>query len=223
VAGDDLGGRVVAEQVDQARQGHPVVGGRRDERELHGGEVVANGEHAEPAYAIAGSIRRVAGQRDCLDHEGADVMRSSGRQCAVDARRACDRDVVLDCPLRDRRRGRTGHDGFSGPLTHCGDRVRKRGDAADVIPVRVRRENVGDRSSERLRARSDDRELLVADAGVDRHRFAVGDEQQRCRLPESALEPFDVHLCGEYALTLEDFERAGSDLRPLQNQPTEPL
>jgi hypothetical protein len=61
----------------------------------------------------------------------------------------------------------------------------------------MRGENVCDQGTERLRARSDDPDLLAADAGVDGNRLAVGNEQQRCRLPESALESLGVHRSAE--------------------------
>ena len=120
-------------------------------------------------------------------------MRDARRERAIDARRSGDAQFVPRGLPRDPAARFDVTNVLRRRLAHRCDRVRERGDAADVIPVRVRRENVRHDGAELLGAVGDPLDLIAADAGVDGDRFVPGGEEQGRRPPERALEPFDVH------------------------------
>ena len=193
VAGRDVRRRIVHEDVDEPRERRPVLRGALDERELDRREMVAHCEQVQVPDAIRGAVGRVSAERGRLHREGADPVRDAGLQHAVGTRLSGDLEPVRRRPRADRRRRLAGRDELCCPFAHRRHGGGKRGDAADVIPVGVGREHVRHPCAEPRCPRRDLRHLGRRDARVDRHRHIAGDEQQRRRLPERALEALEQH------------------------------
>ena len=140
--------------------------------------MIADSQHTQRAHAEADPVRRVTGQRNRLDGERADPVSDARSEHAVDSRRACDLELVLSGPTRDQLGRRATRDRLGGERSHGRNRIRKRSDPADVIPVGVRREDVGDANAQLFRPLCEHSHFLAADARVDRDSLTVDREQQ---------------------------------------------
>jgi hypothetical protein len=120
-------------------------------------------------------------------------MCDSDRQHRIHARLAFNRQTIRGGTFADHLERLAACHDLRRPWTHHRDRIGKGRDSADMIPVGVRRENVRHSSTEFGSAAGDPRHFVSRDAGVDHDRLALGDEQERARLPERAFEALEMH------------------------------
>ena len=140
--------------------------------------MVADREQVELPDSVGGAVGGMAAESGRLDDERADLMRDADLQRSVHAWLAGERQFVrggsLGKPLEPPAAGHAG--GGSG--THRRDRIGKRRNPADVIPVRVGDENLRHPYAQRRSACADPRHLVGRDAGIDDNRLISGDQQQ---------------------------------------------
>ena len=169
---------VVPEQVDQACERRAVFGCPRGERELRGREMVAHREQVELPDSVGGAVGGVAAESGRLDDERAYLMRdaaSSARSTRGSPASAQSvRGGGLGKPLEP---AAAGHEG-RGSGTHRRDRIGKRRNPADVIPVRMGDEHVVTRAP-RAAARAPIRATSSAEIqGSTTTASSSGDQQQ---------------------------------------------
>ena len=99
--------------------------------------MIADRQEIELPDPVAGPVRGMAAERDRLDLEGADLMGRSRLQGAIGSGLPIDLELVGGGPLGDQLWQRATGDDLRGTDPQRRDRIGKRCDPADVIPVRM--------------------------------------------------------------------------------------
>src|SRR5215471_14816059 len=144
--------------------------------------MVADNEQIEFAGAKRGSVRRVAGQGECLEQEWSGLQTGARVKRPVYARFACDVDSVRRCLLSCRLVAARAKSG-SCRLANRRNRVRERSDPADVVPIRVGGEYVSDLDTKLAYSRSNSSNLRPRDGWIDQYRLVTVGQEKRRGLP----------------------------------------